>query len=135
MPRHQVRPDLIKGSSLNYSLFVQIFKQLDLGLDLHSYCTRSSFKMGFPWKRIFFGTLTGTALTQLAPKYRTPISPTPFFFLFFFTLLILTVTWKVILYPKVFSPIRHLPGPSVGRKLWSNAEQNFPDCLTRVAPI
>lgn len=83
--------------------------------------TNISFKMDLPWKSIFVGALTGTtALTQLVPRlsgYKTPISPIAALFLHFFTLLILALTWKVILYPKLFSPIRHLPRPSVSRKL------------------
>lgn len=73
--------------------------------------------MDLPWKRIFAGALTGTALTQLSSKsssgYKTPLSPIPLFLVQFFTLLILVFTWKVILYPKLFSSMRHLPGPSV----------------------
>lgn len=86
-----------------------------------------SFKMDLPWKRIFVGALTGTAaLTQLASTlsgYKTPISPISVLFVLLLTLLILVFTWKAILYPKLFSSIRHIPGPSVSRKLCPTPEQ------------
>ncbi|MCJ1349234.1 hypothetical protein MMC31_007470, partial [Peltigera leucophlebia] len=73
--------------------------------------------MDLAWKRIFVGALAGTALTQLAPRssgYKPPLSPVPVFLVLFFALLILAFTWKAILYPKLFSSIRHLPRPSGG---------------------
>lgn len=88
--------------------------------------TNISFEMDLPWISIFVGALASTtALTQLAPSlsgYKTPISPIPTLFLLFFALLILAFIWKAILYPKLFSSIRHLPGPSVSRKLCTNAQ-------------
>lgn len=74
----------------------------------------SSPRMDLSWTRIFVGTLTLSG-------YKAPISPIPVFLLSFFTLLIFAVTWTVILYPKLFSSIRHLPGPSVSPKSVSNA--------------
>lgn len=98
--------------------------------------------MDLPWKSIFFGALTGTAaLTKLAPRlsgYKTPISPISALFLLFFTLLILAFSWKVILYPKLFSSLRHLPRPSVSRKPCTYIqppEQIFPNWLSRAAPF
>lgn len=108
-----------------------IFKQFHLHLVHILFCLLSlpsSPKMELPWIKIFAGTLTGTALTRLAPTssgYKTSISPIPLFFLFFFTLLILAVTWKVILYPKLFSSLRHLPGPPVSRKLRPTPKRIF----------
>lgn len=88
-----------------------------------------SFEMDLPWIIIFVGALTGTtALTQLAPRlfgYKTSISPITTLSLLFFALLILAFIWKAILYPKLFSSIRHLPGPSVGTKLCTNALSRF----------
>ena len=74
--------------------------------------------MDLAWKKVFVGALTGTAVTQLAAKsygFKASLSPIPFFSVFFFTLLLLAFTWKVLLYPKLFSSMRHLPGPSVSR--------------------
>lgn len=80
--------------------------------------------MDLAWKRIFVGALAGTALTQLAPR-SSGYKPVPVFLVLFFALLILAFTWKAILYPKLFSSIRHLPRPSVSRKLHPTISQFF----------
>lgn len=104
--------------------------------------TNISLEMDLPWKSIFFLALTGTvALTQLVPRlsgYKTPISPIPALFLLLFTFLILAFTWKVILYPKLFSSLRYLPRPSVSRKPCTyiqRPEKIFDDWLSRAAPF
>ena len=35
------------------------------------------------------------------------------FFLFVFLQLVSWAGWKILIYPKYFSPLRHLPGPKV----------------------
>lgn len=53
------------------------------------------------------------ALVQLFPGYSVRGSYGLTFTVLFLAHAFALVTWRVVLWPKVFSPLRHLPEPSV----------------------
>lgn len=100
--------------------------------------SEESFKMF--WKELSVGILLGT-VTEVAiilSGYKILLLSTPHFIVLvhLFTLLIFTFIRNVILYPKLFSSMRHLPRPSVSQNLHlSNAWPEFPNWLARAAPF
>lgn len=70
--------------------------------------------MDLPWPQIAFISTAGSAgLRQFAPQYSLSRSYLATFFILFAILSVLGAFWKVILWPKLFSPLRHLPQPPV----------------------
>lgn len=71
--------------------------------------------MDLPWPQILLGSIVGTlGLVQFAPNYSILNSYLGTFSVLFVILFIAGILWRVILWPKLFSPIRHLPSPPVG---------------------
>lgn len=69
---------------------------------------------GFPWRVCALISLTATSLIALlAPDYIIASSLLRTFVVLFLAQISLTSIYQVFLYPKCFSPLRHLPGPSV----------------------
>jgi hypothetical protein len=67
------------------------------------------------WQLVFVSSITAAvALVQLFPQYSVrgsyALTFAPIFLLQFLGL----ATWSVILWPKLFSPLRHLPQAPVG---------------------
>ena len=70
--------------------------------------------MDFPWKTIFLSSAAASVASvyYVTPSY-LPASATANFLLSFFAQFIAVAIYKVIIYPKLLSPLRHLPSPSV----------------------
>ncbi|MCJ1467384.1 hypothetical protein MMC07_006008 [Pseudocyphellaria aurata] len=69
--------------------------------------------MDTPWKPIIVSSLAATSIiTQFAPNLAPSTSYVLKFLSFFFALSAASFIWQVIIYPKLLSPIRHLPRPS-----------------------
>ena len=70
--------------------------------------------MGLPWKYFALFSVTASFLTvQYLPRYSLSASYVLNFLALFVILAIGGGTWTIILYPKLFDPLRHLPSPSV----------------------
>lgn len=70
--------------------------------------------MDLPWSRITLSSLMGSfCLVQFAPHYSISVSYVQTLAVLQFVLTTAAAIWKVILWPKLFSPLRHLPSPSV----------------------
>ncbi len=70
--------------------------------------------MDLPWPQIALTAIAGSAgLRQFLPQYSLSRSFFGTFFILISILSVLGAFWKVILWPKFFSPLRHLPQPPV----------------------
>ena len=70
--------------------------------------------MGLPWKYPALLSVTASFLTvQYLPNYSLSASYVLNSLAFFVILVVGGGIWTVILYPKLFHPLRHLPSPSV----------------------
>ena len=70
--------------------------------------------MDLPWSPIFRGSLVGSfCLVHYAPQYSISASYIKTFLVLETVQVVLGLLWQVILYPKLFSPFRHLPQPKV----------------------
>lgn len=71
--------------------------------------------MDLPWKQIGLSSvLASIPLVHYAPEYSISASYVKTFLVFEIIQILLGLLWQVILYPKLFSPLRHLPQPEVG---------------------
>ncbi|MCJ1462021.1 hypothetical protein MMC07_000621 [Pseudocyphellaria aurata] len=70
--------------------------------------------MNIPWKSIIIGSFVSTAIiAQISSGLQATLaSHGTTILLLFFALLVVCFVWQVIIYPKLLSPIRHLPRPS-----------------------
>ena len=70
--------------------------------------------MDLPWPQIFLSSIAGSfCLVRFAPQYALWDSYLATFLIFFLIGSLGGAVWKVFLWPKAFSPIRHLPQPKV----------------------
>lgn len=70
--------------------------------------------MDLPWPQIALTSIAGSVgLIQFAPQYSPSRSYIGTFFVLISIISILGAFWRVVLWPKLFSPLRHLPQPSV----------------------
>ena len=70
--------------------------------------------MDLPWARIGLSSLTASfILVHVAPHYSVSASYFRTFVFLEAVQVLLGLLWQVILYPKLFSPFRHLPQPKV----------------------
>ena len=74
--------------------------------------------MDLPWSSIGLSSLAGSLiLVHNAPHYSVSASYIKTFLALETVQVLLGLLWQVILYPYLFSPIRHLPQPKVGPNL------------------
>ena len=72
--------------------------------------------MDLPWLPIGLSSLAGSfVLVHVAPQYSVSASYVKTLIVIETIQVLLGLLWQAILYPKLFSPIRHLPQPEVGR--------------------
>lgn len=77
------------------------------------------------WPFVAITSIVGSAyLVRFAPQYSLAASYPGTFVFLLSVQLILFSAWSVIIYPKLFSPLRHLPTPSVGRNTRSSSALN-----------
>ena len=70
--------------------------------------------MDLPWLPIGLSSVAGSLiLVHKAPQYSFSASHVKTFLALETIQLLLGLLWQVILYPKLFSPLRHLPHPKV----------------------
>lgn len=70
--------------------------------------------MSLPWTSFALSSIAAAVLTvQYAPQYSLSTSYAQSSLIFFVILGLAGGTWRVILYPKLFDPLRHLPSPPV----------------------
>ena len=73
--------------------------------------------MESPWKIVALSSLgLSIATVQFIPQYSIATSYTWMFFAIVVVQLFSLFSWNVIIFPKVFSPFRHLPGPKASRR-------------------
>lgn len=66
------------------------------------------------WQVAVLSSVTAaTLLVQFAPKYSILHSYIGTFLVLFAAQLLALATWTVVIYPKLFSPLRHMPEPKV----------------------
>lgn len=71
--------------------------------------------MDLPWVPIALSSVAASfVLVHNAPQYSISASYVKTFVVLEAVQILLGVLWQAILYPKLFSPIRHLPQPKVG---------------------
>lgn len=71
--------------------------------------------MDLPWLPIGLSSLAGSfVLVHNAPQYSISASYVKTFIVLETVHILLGLLWQAVLYPKLFSPIRHLPQPKVG---------------------
>lgn len=70
--------------------------------------------MDLPWLPIGLSSVAGSlVLVHKAPHYSVSASYVKTFLALETILVLLGLLWQVILYPKLFNPLRHLPQPKV----------------------
>lgn len=71
--------------------------------------------MDLPWLPIGLSSVAASfVLVHTAPQYSVSASYVQTFAVLETIQILLGLLWQAILYPKLFSPIRHLPQPKVG---------------------
>ena len=71
--------------------------------------------MDLPWLPIALSSVAASfVLVHNVPQYSISASYVKTFVVLEAVQILLGVLWQVILYPKLFSPIRHFPQPKVG---------------------
>lgn len=71
--------------------------------------------MDLPWWPIALTSVVASfIIVHNAPQYSISASYVKTFMVFEAVQILLGLLWQAILYPKLFSPIRHLPQPKVG---------------------
>ena len=74
--------------------------------------------MDLPWPQLIFSSIAGSfCLIQLAPQYSPLSSYLGLFIVLFLAFTAPALSFKVFLWPKLFSPLRHLPSPPVRCRL------------------
>ena len=70
--------------------------------------------MDLPWLPMALSSVAGSLLlVHKAPAYSISASAVKTFLVLGTIHILLGLFWKVVLYPKLFSPLRHLPQPKV----------------------
>ena len=70
--------------------------------------------MDLPWLSMALNSVAGSfLLVYKAPNYSISASVVKTFLVLEIIHILLGLLWKVVLYPKLFSPLRHLPQPKV----------------------
>ena len=70
--------------------------------------------MDLPWLPMALSSVAGSLLlVHKAPDYSVSASAVKTFLVLETIHILLGLVWKVVLYPKLFSPLRHLPQPKV----------------------
>ena len=70
--------------------------------------------MDLPWLPMALSSVAGSfLLVHKAPNYSISASAVKTFLVLETIHILLGLLWKVVLYPKLFSPLRHLPQPKV----------------------
>ena len=71
--------------------------------------------MDLPWLPMALSSVAGSLLlVHKAPDYSISASAIKTFLVIETIHILLGLVWKIVLYPKLFSPLRHLPRPKVG---------------------
>lgn len=70
--------------------------------------------MDFPWSTTVLGSIAGSfVLVRLTPQYTPGASYIGTFWVLLLLQVLAAVIWQAVLWPRFFSPLRHLPTPDV----------------------
>ena len=70
--------------------------------------------MDFNWSNTVLRSIAGSfVLVRLTPIYTFGASYIGTFFVLLLLQIIAVVLWQAVLWPRLFSPLRHLPAPKV----------------------
>lgn len=80
--------------------------------------------MDLPWLPMALSSVAGSLLlVNKSPAYSISASAVKTFLVLETIHILLGLVWKIVIYPKLFSPLRHLPQPkvrpqSIPQRLW-----------------